>query len=331
MVHATDEYQLLVEICRIAVEDAGYRMAWVGQAEHDPGRSVRPVTFAGEGRGFLERVRVTWADDEYGHGTAGTAIRTRRPAVARDLLRNPSFSVWREVIREYGYKAAIAMPLQFAHEAHGVLIVYAAEPDAFDSTEVSLLEELGGNVSHGLLSLCSRRKLAAAKAELELVRNELEHRVAQRTGELRVRNEEMSAEIDRRRQAEGSLQESRERYRELVEDANSIILRMDTSGRVTFANEFAESFFGFTGQELVDHPVTETIVPRSETTGRDLVQMIADLTTHPERFACSENENIRKNGERVWISSASVTTSRGSSGPRASSSKQRTRPSRRTD
>ncbi|MGZ5968658.1 MAG: ATP-binding protein, partial [Polyangiales bacterium] len=278
VVHATDEQALLDEICRIAVEDAGYRMAWVGRADHDAACSVRPIAFAGQGAGFLERVRVSWADDQYGHGTAGTAIRTRRPGVGRDLLANPNFSVWREALRDYGFKSAIAMPLQFAHEVHGVLVIYASEPDAFDTTEVSLLEELGGNVSHGLLALRSRRKLAEAMVELERAHRELEDRVAQRTHEL---------------------EESREKYRELVEHANSIILRMDTRGRITFANEFAVSFFGY--PELVGRSAIGTIVPETESTGRDLALMMEDLTSHPDRFAHNENENVRRDGERVWI------------------------------
>jgi len=301
VIHATDEQQLLTDICRISVEDAGYRMAWVGRAEQDRARSVRPVAFAGRGAGFLGRVRVSWADDVYGHGTAGTAIRTRRPAVGRDLLHNPDFAVWRDAFREQGYEAAIAMPLRLADEVYGVLVVYATEPDAFDSTEVSLLGELGGNVSHGLLAHRVQKKLVETMAVLQRTHGDLEQRVLQRTRELANRNQEMTAEIELRRQAEASLRESREKYRELVENANSIILRLDTDARVAFANEFAQRFFGYSEQELVGHPVSETIVPARESTGRDLSLLIQNIASHPEDFACHENENVRKNGERVWI------------------------------
>jgi PAS domain S-box-containing protein len=280
IVHATDEQQLLAEICRIAVEDAGYCMAWVGRAEHDEVRSVQPVTFAGNGAGFLERVRVSWGDDPLGHGTVGKAIRSRRPVVARDLLRNPAFKPWREALHAYGYRAALAMPIELGEEVYGVLLVYATEPDAFDSTEVSVLDEVAGDLSHALRALRARRELATAMQALSEVRNELERRVVERTRELRV---------------------SREKYRELVQNANSIIMRMDTKGSVTFANEFAVRFFGYSARELVGHPVMQTIVPETESTGRDLSRMIRELTHNPDAFAGNENENIRKNGERVWI------------------------------
>jgi PAS domain S-box-containing protein len=262
---------------------------------------VRPVAFAGKGEGFLERVRVSWADDRYGHGTAGTAIRTRCPAVGRDLLHNRDFAVWREDFRAYGYASAIAMPLRLAEEVYGVLLIYATEPDAFDSTEVCLLDELGENVSHGLCALRATRELAEAMAALEQARSHLEQRVARRTRELEVRNQEMAAEFERRRQAEECLHHSRECYRQLVENANSIILRMDASGRVTFANEFAQRFFGYSERELVGRRVTETIVPSTESTGRDLSRLLEDVAVDPERYASNENENTKKSGERVWI------------------------------
>ncbi len=286
VVHASDEHALLSEICRIAVETAGYRMAWIGRAEHDARRTVRPVTSAGPGE-FLREIHVSWADDEYGHGTAGTAIRSRRPAIGRDLLKNPAFAAWRQVFATHDFASAIAVPLLVGDEVYGVLLVYAAEPDAFDSTEVGLLEELGADISHGIAALRAQRERAQAMAELERARSELEARVEERTRELRDRNRELS--------------KSRESYRELVENANSIILRMDTSLRVTFFNEYAERFFGFREEEILGRSVLGTIVPDLETTGRDLRRLVEDIATHPERYANNENENVRQNGERVWL------------------------------
>lgn len=90
-------------------------------------------------------------------------------------------------------------------------------------------------------------------------------------------------------------------YRELVQSANTIVLRWDLQGRVTFLNEFGLQFFGFTRDELTGRSVVGTIVPETDTSGRDLGQMIAELLEHPERYVNNENENVRRNGERVWI------------------------------
>lgn len=95
---------------------------------------------------------------------------------------------------------------------------------------------------------------------------------------------------------------SESKYRELVENANSIILKWDRDGRVTYFNEFAESFFGYSNSEIVGQGLIGTIVPDTESGGRNLVDMIRTICNHPAEFINNENENIRKNGERVWIS-----------------------------
>jgi PAS domain S-box-containing protein len=103
------------------------------------------------------------------------------------------------------------------------------------------------------------------------------------------------------RQAEKALRLSEKKYRELVENANSIILKMDLAGNVTFFNEYAERFFGFSREEILGKNVVGTIVPPTESSGRDLGQMIARLLSHTEEFQENENENITRDGSRVWI------------------------------
>ncbi|MFX0069650.1 MAG: PAS domain S-box protein, partial [Candidatus Hermodarchaeota archaeon] len=101
---------------------------------------------------------------------------------------------------------------------------------------------------------------------------------------------------------EVNLKKSEEKYRELVENANSIILKMDKKGRILFINEFGESFFGFSNEELFGKHVVGTIVPKTETSGRDLEKMVNDVFQHPEKYERNENENITKTGEKVWVS-----------------------------
>ena len=109
-------------------------------------------------------------------------------------------------------------------------------------------------------------------------------------------------DVTEQRQAEEALRQSEEKYRELVENANSIILRMDYMGNVTFFNEFAQGFFGYSEEEIMGKNVVGTIVPPVEsTTGRDLQLMVEDIAVNPERYAGNINENMRRGGERVWI------------------------------
>ncbi len=108
-------------------------------------------------------------------------------------------------------------------------------------------------------------------------------------------------DIADRKRTEEALRESREKYRELVEYANSIILRMDSAGVVTFFNEFAQSFFGYTEEEILGKSVIGTIVPPQDSSGLDLKRLIADIGRNPNHYPTNINENMRRDGERVWI------------------------------
>ena len=109
-----------------------------------------------------------------------------------------------------------------------------------------------------------------ALAEVQEHRDSLERIVHDRTAALSEANAQLRQEVDERASAEAALRTSEEKYRELVENANSIILRMDTSGRVTFFNEYAQRFFGFDESEILGRSVVGTIVPHVDTTGADL-------------------------------------------------------------
>jgi len=108
-------------------------------------------------------------------------------------------------------------------------------------------------------------------------------------------------DVTDRKTAEEALKSSEAKYRELVENANSIILRLDNEGRITFFNEFAQKFFGWPAAEIIGRPAVGTIVPETESTGRDLTLMIKEIVEPDNGRTYNENENIKRNGERVWV------------------------------
>jgi PAS domain S-box-containing protein len=98
-----------------------------------------------------------------------------------------------------------------------------------------------------------------------------------------------------------ALLKSEKNYRELVEKSNSIIYRRNVDGTITYINSFAQGFFGYAEDEIVGKNVIGTIVPERESTGRNLVELIGEISRDTENYAVNVNENVLKNGERVWI------------------------------
>jgi PAS domain S-box-containing protein len=99
-----------------------------------------------------------------------------------------------------------------------------------------------------------------------------------------------------------AIAESESRYRELVEKANSIILKWDRDGNVIYLNKFAEHFFGFSSSEIIGQSIIGTIVPEKESGGRDLIALMQNICHDPASFMNNINENSCKDGTRVWVS-----------------------------
>lgn len=110
----------------------------------------------------------------------------------------------------------------------------------------------------------------------------------------------IAVETTEKVRAEQARQASEVRYRELVEGANSAILRLAHDGTICFLNQYAQDLFGYSAAEAVGRPAN-LILPRRESTGRDLTGLFADVVAHAERHEESVNENLCSDGRRVWM------------------------------
>lgn len=105
-----------------------------------------------------------------------------------------------------------------------------------------------------------------------------------------------------RRKTEQNLKKSEKEYKELVQAANSIIMKFDPEGRITFINSYAQDFFGFKESEILGRNIIGSILPDYDTSGRDMANMIKKILHNPSSFVSNVNENICKDARRVWIS-----------------------------
>ena len=531
LVRAQDETTLVEDVCRILVEQGGYRMAWIGFAEQDKSKMVRPVAQAGFEEGYLNTLNITWSDTDRGRSPTGIAIRTREPVVTRYLPVESGFDHLREDALKRGCVCFAALPLKRDEKVLGAMNLYAAEEDAFDVEEMKLLAELADDLAYGITALriqmerdwaetqrreahqrlldiieflpdatfvideykrivawnkaceamtgvkkqallgqgdyayaepffgeprpilidlldlrndeieatykyvsrkdhlifaesfiprlrdgqgahlwgvaaplfdqegrrcgaievirdvteqkhieqvlreselkyrtlfesagdailvmhhdrfvdcnsraltvfgCSRDEIIGAppyefspptqpdgrrsedkaleKINLALTEGahlfEWEHRRRDGTAFMadvslnRIDLDDQALiqaivrDITDRKKAEERLMDSERKYRELVQNANSIILRWTRDGRITFLNEFGQKFFGYSADEILGRHVLGTIVPVTDSIGRDLGPLMDQILADPEAFEQNINENMKRDGERVVI------------------------------
>nr|NIP56624.1 GAF domain-containing protein [Gemmatimonadota bacterium]NIR76997.1 GAF domain-containing protein [Gemmatimonadota bacterium]NIT88920.1 GAF domain-containing protein [Gemmatimonadota bacterium]NIU29352.1 GAF domain-containing protein [Gemmatimonadota bacterium]NIU34412.1 GAF domain-containing protein [Gemmatimonadota bacterium] len=155
---SSGEDELLDHVCRIAVEEGGYRFAWIGYAQRDRAHTVRPVASHGVDEGYLDAVEITWSDGELGRGPTGTAIRTGEPSLAREIAEESGYTPWREEALERRYRSSVAIPLLTDGECLGALNIYSGETDAFDDLEIEVLRDLGTALAQGITLHRARRR-----------------------------------------------------------------------------------------------------------------------------------------------------------------------------
>jgi PAS domain S-box-containing protein len=206
LIRATEETTLLQQICDLIVEEAGYRLCWVGRAENDEARTVQPVAQAGFEAGYLATLNLTWADTERGRGPTGTCIRTRETVFTRHIATDPQMIPWRAEALKRGYASIIAIPLSFDSTVFGAMMIYAAEQDAFGPEEVALLSELASDLAFGI-------------------------------GTLRTRAERTRGEVN--------LREKEEHIRLLLDSTAEAICGVDLEGNCTWVNRAAAKILGY--------------------------------------------------------------------------------------
>ena len=160
LIHMTDERNLIVEICRIAVDVGRYCMAWVGYAEDDEHQSVIPKAHYGHNVDFLNTIDLSWSESKInGRGPAGRTIRNGAAVVVDDVMLDPSYPV-KEQAAKAGYHALISLPLKSKGRTFGLLAMYSIEAHSFAQDEVRLLEELADNLAAGIVSIRREKERA---------------------------------------------------------------------------------------------------------------------------------------------------------------------------
>lgn len=217
LARASSEQELLNQICDVIVRMGAYRFSWIGYAQADEVRAVRPMAYAGHEEGYLREALVTWSELPTGHGPVGSAIREKQVCVVTDTATDPRFAPWRDSALQRGYLSLIALPLQVDGSTFGALAIYSDQKGSFESSEVELLSEMASNLSYGITAIRTREET---------------------------------------RRAEAALFEAEAKYRQLVEEvpAISYIAEAGANGRFFYVSPQVNAILGYRPEDFTGDP-----------------------------------------------------------------------------
>ncbi len=162
LIHATDEPSLLKQICRVIVEDGGYRLAWVAFA-----RASGVVAAAQWGRddGYIADSVQVWDRLRTEPGAVREFLETGQTRVTRDYLTDEFAADWREHAVQRGIRSSATFALREDDRTFGALMIYSDQPGAFDDQEMALLSEMAEDLAYGIQALRTRtRRMLAEEA-----------------------------------------------------------------------------------------------------------------------------------------------------------------------
>jgi PAS domain S-box-containing protein len=209
------------EVCRIAVQQGGYLMAWIWMVNPQTG-NLQPVANAGMIENYLEKLAGILNDPLGTQGPNTAALRTGMHVICNDIEHDSAIEGMREAARRLGYRAMVGLPLRVGDEIRGTLSLYASKPGFFDDDEMRLLDEMAGDISYAM--------------------------------EFAERNEA-------RRLAEAALRTSEEKYRSLVDSSDAAISVFDAAGTLLYANRIAAAALSLTPENAVGRRMDELFPP----------------------------------------------------------------------
>jgi PAS domain S-box-containing protein len=163
--NSTDK--LYEEVCRIAIEDGGFKMAWIGLI--DPiSKRIIPAESCGDDGGYLRDINIVAADVREGEGPTGRAVVEGKYQISNDIEHDPFMRPWRDKALSHGFRTSAAFPFRSGGEVIGAFTVYGDQPRAFTNEEIELISSLADDISYAVDSLSNEKLRKEAEKRTEV-------------------------------------------------------------------------------------------------------------------------------------------------------------------
>ncbi|OGR02857.1 MAG: hypothetical protein A2520_01815 [Deltaproteobacteria bacterium RIFOXYD12_FULL_53_23] len=149
IVRVREPKKLFQEACRIAVEDGGFRLAWIGLLDKNSG-AINSAASAGMDEGYIAGLNIILGNLPSDQGPTGAACQEGRHSIANDIEHEPNMAPWREQALARGYRSSAAFPLIISGTVRGCLNLYADTVNFFNDQEIKLLDELASDIAFSL-------------------------------------------------------------------------------------------------------------------------------------------------------------------------------------
>lgn len=170
-IHEADE--LYIQLCSVAVEDGGFKMAWIGLV--DPAtKKVVPAYSFGDTSGYLDSITIYAADVPEGMGPTGRAIREGKNMICSDVEYDPIMLLWKDKALKQGFRSSAAIPLVLGDNVIGAFTIYAGTPQFFTDEELALLTSLADNISFAIDAMSNEKLRLAAEMTLKQSAEEIQ-------------------------------------------------------------------------------------------------------------------------------------------------------------
>ncbi|NES96029.1 MAG: PAS domain S-box protein, partial [Desertifilum sp. SIO1I2] len=213
--------------------------------------------------------------------------RTQETLVFDDAVSEPSFST-DPYIQHHQTRSLLCMPILQQRQLIGILYLENnLSTGVFTRDRLQVLKLL---VAQAAISLENARFCEQLKDYTKTLERKVE-----------AQAQALKQEIAERQQTEAALRQSEANYRNLLQTANSVIIRYDPQGRIHYINDYGVKLLGYEEHQILGRTLFETIIPDIEISGRDVKPMVHDLLRNPQAYPQGEGENLCRDGRRVWM------------------------------